>query len=149
MGSFRGRLTCLNGPVFVARIAAFGGVTSGLVLLASPARAEVCVKQRPEWDGMPVGVIEEAVLLALSPAALVLLAASMIVIRYKSQWGALVVVLLWTGLLSLLTMLDPTGMRPAAQAEGCIGSPALFIGLIIALCAGMVVYTAPRLGKSD
>jgi hypothetical protein len=29
------------------------------------------------------------------------------------------------------------------MAEGCVGSPALFIGIIAAICVGTIFYTAP------
>lgn len=149
MGPLRRGLTGIALLASVARQIKSAPLAFAFALVAGPARAEVCNKERPNWDGVPVGMVQEALMLTLSPAALVLIAASMLAIRFKSQWGALIVVLLWTGLLSLLTMLDPTGVRALAQAEGCLGSPALFIGAVIALCAGMIVYTAPRLGKSQ
>ena len=125
------------------------GLIATLALLPSQALAGTCAVSHPNWDGTPVGMAEEALALAMSPAALILICMSMLALRFKSQWGALMTVLLWTGFLSLITMLDPTGSRVAAQAEGCIGSPALFIGLVIALCALLVMHTMPRLGKSS
>ena len=138
MGPVRGRLSGIA-----------AGALALIALAATPARAAdgACAELRPGWDGVRVGALEEALALALSPAALVLLAATLIALRFRSQWGALAVVLLWTAFLSLVTMLDPTGLRAAGQAEGCLGSPVLFIALVMAICAGLIVYTLPRLGK--
>ncbi len=98
--------------------------------------------QRPGWDGAPVSALQEALFLASSPAALVLFAGTVLALRFKSQWGALAVVVGWTAFVTFLTMLAPTS-RKAALAEGCVGSPALFIGIIAAICVGMIFYTAP------
>lgn len=117
-----------------------GGVI--LALLPGAAWAQSCAEQRPTWDGMPVSVAQEAVFLATSPAALVLFLATVIAARFKSSWGGLVVVLGWTALVTFLTMLAPDS-RKQAFAEGCVGNPALFIGIIAAICVGMIFYTAP------
>lgn len=109
-----------------------------------PALAEVCDKERPNWDGLPVSGLAEALSLFSSPAGLVLLAASALVIRFRNQWAALITMLLWTGLISVITMIDPTGINEAARAEGCTGSATLFIIAVAAICGAMILYTAPR-----
>lgn len=111
-----------------------------LALLPGAAWAQGCAEQRPGWDGAPVGVVQETVFLASSPAALVLFLGTVLALRFKSQWGALAVVLGWTAFATFLTML---ASRKIAMAEGCVGSPALFIGIIAAICVGMIFYTAP------
>jgi hypothetical protein len=110
--------------------------------LPGAAWAQGCAVQRPGWDGAPVGAVQEAIFLASSPAALVLFLATAVAFRFKSQWGALAVVLGWTAFVTFLTMLAPTS-RKLAMAEGCVGSPALFITIIAAICVGMIFYTAP------
>ena len=123
-----------------------GPVRGGLILSLLPgaAMAQVCSVQAPDWDGTKVTAVQEAITLATSPAVLLLLLASALVIRFKHQWGALIVVLLWTVLVSFLSMFAPD-TRALAMAEGCVGSPALFIGIIAAICVGMIFYTAPPL----
>jgi hypothetical protein len=113
-----------------------------LSLLPGAALAQECAMQRPGWDGAPVGALQEALFLASSPAALVLFAGTVLAVRFKSQWGAFAVVVGWTAFVTFLTMLAPAS-RKAALAEGCVGSPALFIGIIAAICVGMIFYTAP------
>jgi hypothetical protein len=113
-----------------------------LSLLPGVAWTQDCAVQRPGWDGAPVSVVQEAVFLASSPAALVLLLGTAVAIRFKSQWGSLAVVLGWTAFVTFLTMLAPAS-RKLAMAEGCVGSPALFIGVIAAICVGTIFYTAP------
>ena len=117
-----------------------GGVI--LTLLPGAAWAQSCAEQRPTWDGAPVTAVQEALFLAGSPAALVLFLASAVAFRFKSQWGSLAVVLAWTAFVTFLTMLAPAS-RKAAFAEGCVGSPALFIGVIAAICVVMIFFTAP------
>ncbi len=115
-----------------------------LVLVASPALAEVCDKERPDWDGMPVSAIAEAVILFLSPLGLILLACTALAVRYRSQWGGVAITVGWTGFATLVTMADPSGVRALAQAEGCIGPSSLFVALAAAISAGTILYTAPR-----
>ena len=105
---------------------------------------QVCDTLRPGWDGAPTGAISEAVALFTSPAALVLLAATAIAARLRNQWGALGVCLGWSILVSAYTFFDPTGgARTAGMAEGCVGSPVVFIGVVFVICIAIVVYTGP------
>jgi hypothetical protein len=122
-----------------------------MLALVTPgaALAEVCDKTRPSWDGEPVNAFGEAVFLFSSPAALLLVLGSLIVIRFRHQWGALGIVVLWTLLVSLISMGDPTGLKEFEVAEGCIGSPVLFIGVVTAICVGMILYTTPRQDRAQ
>ncbi|MCV2882838.1 hypothetical protein [Actibacterium sp. XHP0104] len=118
--------------------------------LPGPAFAQACATQRPFWEGEPVSAFAEAITLFSTPAALILLAASALAIRFRHQWAALVTCLLWSLLTSSLTVMDVTGgARDAAIAEGCIGSPALFIAVVAAICVGMILYTAPRPSRAQ
>ena len=126
-----------------AQIPTLGVLIPILSGLPSAAFAQVCEIQRPTWDGTPVTTAQEALFLAMSPAALVLFLATVIAAKFKSQWGGIAVVLGCTALVTFLTMLAPAS-RKAAFAEGCVGNPALFIGIIAAICVGMIFYTAPR-----
>ena len=120
-----------------------------IMALASPALADVCDTARPGWDGTRVGAFGEALALFLSPAGLILLAASIIALRFRSQWLGLATIILWTGFITVVTMADPTGMRADAMAEGCIGPPTLFIVAAAAICVAIVLYTKPRSGGPD
>lgn len=112
------------------------------LLLPAPAWAQVCGELRPGWDGTPVSAWAEALSLATSPASLILLAASAVAVRFRSQWGALAVCVGWSLLVSAYTFFDPTGgARSAGMEEGCVGSPVFFIVAVGALCAALVVYT--------
>ena len=124
-----------------------GPVRRGLILaapilaaLAGPALAETCAQIRPNWNGGPVSGLQEAIALTATAPVLALLIASAAAIRFRTQWGGLAVVVLWTGYVSLLSF---GNLRAEAQAEGCIGSPALFIAAVAAICVGMIIYTAP------
>ncbi len=114
------------------------------VLVPGAAFAEVCDKLRPDWSGGPVSAFQELFNLAATPPALLLLVVSALVIRFRHQWGALAVVVLWTVYASALTMFDPTGLRAPALVEGCVGSPALFIVTVAAICVGLILYTSPK-----
>ena len=121
-----------------------GPVRGGLILSLLPGVtwAQSCATQRPSWDGAPVSEAQEVVFLASSPMALILFLATAVALRTKSSWGGLVVVLGWTAFVTFLTMLAPDA-RKQAIAEGCVGNPALFIGIIAAICVGTIFYTAP------
>lgn len=123
-----------------------GPLRRGLILAALPgsALAETCALQRPNWDGGPVSAIEEAIQLTSSPITLILIVLTLLVFRFRSQWGGVAIVVLWTILVSMITMMDPTGTRASGMAEGCIGSPTLFIAAVAAICVATILYTAPR-----
>ncbi|SEK68496.1 hypothetical protein SAMN05421666_0460 [Roseovarius nanhaiticus] len=104
----------------------------------------VCKDERPLWDGTPVSMLGEAVILFSSPAALILLAASAIAVALRSSWGALALCVLWSGLTMLIAAADPTGLRAEAFAEGCRASPALFIVAVAAICGAMILHTSRK-----
>ena len=129
-----------------------GPLRGGLILSLLPGAAwpEVCDKMRPGWDpGTQATAWSELIHLASSPAALVLFALTALVLRFRSQWGGLAIVVLWTLLISLPMFLDDGGISAAGMAEGCIGSPTLFIALVAAICVATILYTAPRPRDGD
>ncbi|GGX43676.1 hypothetical protein GCM10007385_09490 [Tateyamaria omphalii] len=111
--------------------------------------AGVCDKERPGWDGAPVGAIGEATNLFLSPAGVALLLLSLVALRFRHQWIGLVAVILWTVFITVITMADPTGVRALAMVEGCVGPPTLFIVAVAAICVGIVLCTKPRTSGPD
>lgn len=128
MGPFRRRLTA------AALLAACPGLGA----------ADTCASLRPGWDGQPVTAVDEAITLMQTPLALCLLALSAVVIRFRHEKGGLAVVVGWSLATYLVTgwgQADPE--RGAGLAEGCIGSPAVFIAVAAALSVGVVLYTAP------
>ena len=115
------------------------------ILFPTGAMAETCATIRPGWTpGTKVSQISEAIALFSSIPSLVLLIATVIAIRFRSQWGGLGCVVLWSGWVSVITLLDPSGVNSAMQAEGCMGSPTLFIAAVAAICVAMILYTLPR-----
>lgn len=109
-----------------------------IALLPGPALAQTCAELRPGWtsDAPPTAWTEVLALMS-TPASLVLLLASAVVVRLRHQWGALAVTLFWSFWISFVALAGPT----QAAAEGCIGNPTLFIVLVAAICMGMIVYT--------
>ncbi len=121
-------------------------IVRALLLAVAPqvATAEVCDKERPNWiPGEEASAISEAIALFSTLPALALLMATALCIRFRSQWGSLLTVLLWTGLVSLVVLAPGDPIHQAAVSEGCVGSPALFASTVIAICAGLVLYTMP------
>ena len=128
-----------------------GPLRRGLILAAlpSPALAEVCDKIRPDWAGEPVSAFAETIQLFATAPSLALMAASAFAIRFRSQWGGLAVVVLWTIYASVMIIPNTANLRAEALAEGCAGPSTLFLGLISAICIGMVLYTAPMPRRRD
>ncbi|MEM6577312.1 MAG: hypothetical protein AAF678_02375 [Pseudomonadota bacterium] len=126
-----------------------GGLTVAiLTVAASPAHAEICATFRPAWDGAPVTATQETIALFGTPISLVLLLATAFAIRFRSAWGALTVFVGWSFAVAAVTFLDPTGgMRAAAASEGCVGSPSLYIAIVFALNAGMMLYLNKMVDK--
>lgn len=81
-----------------------------------------------------------------TPGALILLIATAVAVRLRHQWIGAAVVLGWTTFVTLTTTADLT---IAARQIGCMGTPALFMGAVAAICIGIVMYTAPLKGSSD
>lgn len=115
-----------------------------VLLWPASAWADVCAVQRPGWDGTPVTAVGEFLYLLQTPIVLVLIVATALAIRLRSEWGGLAVVVGW----SLSTFLatgwgDNGAIREAAMATGCIGNATLFISFAALVCVGVVLYTAP------
>ena len=118
-----------------------------LALSAAPAAAQSCAEVRPGWNGEPVSAWGEVLFLAQSPIVLILILLTALAVRFRSEWGGLLVVVGWSIATYLATNRSGAGdALGTAMAEGCVGNPALFIAFAAALCIGVVVYTAP-IGK--
>ena len=121
------------------------GLTALAALIPGTAWAEVCDKMRPNWvPGTEATMITEAIALSMTIPSLVLFLATLACYRFRLQWPSLAVVVGWTIWVSLIAFLQPDDQRALATAEGCIGSPALFIAIAAALSVGLIFYTAPR-----
>jgi len=119
-------------------------VWGAAMLCPAPAWAEVCAAQRPNWDGTTVTAWGEFLYLLQTPIVLILIIATALAVRFRSEWGGLVVVVGW----SLSTFLatgwgDANALRTAAISEGCVGNATLFIVVAALVCIGVVLYTAP------
>jgi hypothetical protein len=121
------------------------GLTAAAILIPGSAWAEVCDKMRPGWTpGTEATMFTEAIALSMTLPSLVLFLATLACFRFRLQWPALAVVVGWTIWVSVVSFLQPGDQRALAQAEGCIGSPTLFILIAGALSVGLILYTAPR-----
>ncbi|MEO1106899.1 MAG: hypothetical protein AAFX90_03175 [Pseudomonadota bacterium] len=104
---------------------------------------EACEIYNPSWNGETVSEWVEAAALASNPMSFVLLALSVLAIWRGNLWIALATSIGWTIWAAHIfiddMMYDP---RRTAADLGCVGHSTLFIGLAIALCAGMTLYTA-------
>lgn len=120
------------------------GLIWGVPLLsASPAAAEVCETIRAGWDGAPVTTIGEFLYLLQTPVVLVLIIATALAIRFRSEWGGLVVVVGWSLSTYIATGWGDGAIRAAGIDEGCIGNSSLFVVTAALVCICVVLYTAP------
>lgn len=115
-----------------------------LTLLPGAAFAEVCDQERPDWDGTPATAPDGLLDLLATAPSLFLIVATLLVLRFKSVWGGLATVVLWTIWVSVINSPAVFPTRAAAIEAGCIGPNTLFIALAVAICVGIVIYTAPR-----
>lgn len=111
-------------------------------LLPGAAPAGVCDRVRPYWQpGSPATAWDELLGLMATPPSLALLLLSALVLRWRHSGGALAVTVLWSLWVSVAVFRGTADeIRQRAVAEGCIGSPALFILAVAALCAAMVLH---------
>ncbi len=115
-------------------------MAGALLALPSAAMADVCGEHAPGWDGTRISAWEELLVNLQSPVVVVLFLATATAIRFRSQWGGLAAVVGWS-LYIFFLMQDE--IYWTAVAEGCAGSPSLFLGVVTLLSAGVVLYTAP------
>lgn len=123
-------------------------LTAALTLLPGPALAGACATLRPGWTpGMPATEWTEALYHFSSVPALAVILATALAIRFRSQWGGLIVTVLWSALVGVIVWGrfgdDPAGVGQSALEEGCLGSPTLFIAAVTAICIATILYTAP------
>ena len=117
----------------------------GLGGIGTPAVAEICETIRPNrTNERAMTLLDEAIALFSTVPSLALFVATLVALRFRSQWGGLVVVVGWTMWVSLLLFVGDQALRAQAIAEGCMAAPTLFIGAVIAICAGTILYTLPR-----
>ncbi len=121
----------------------------GLLLPVPALAGGACASLRPGWNaGAQASGWTEMVHYFSSLPALALILATALVIRFRSQWGGLIVTVLWSLLVFLVVRDrfgdDPAGLRQSASAEGCLGSPTLFIAAVAAICIATILYTAPN-----
>jgi len=89
-------------------------------------------------------MLHEAIALFATARALVLIFASLLVLRFRHMWGGLFVVVAWSTFSTAVMLWDPTGTNEAAIIEGCKGDPALFIAAVIAICIVILLLTGPK-----
>lgn len=120
------------------------------MLCPAPLWADACSVLRPGWDGTPVTAWGEFLFLLQTPVVLLLVIATALAVRFRSEWGGLAVVVGWSLSTFLATGWGGDGTtRPAAMNEGCIGNATLFIVVAAIVCIGVVLYTAPlKRGKT-
>jgi len=123
-----------------------GPLRRGIALALCPTAviAEVCDKERPNWDGTQASAFTEALALFSTPLGLILILSTAVAFTLRNAWLGLGTVVGWTGLVTIAVSKDPTGIQESAIAEGCTGPPTLFIAAAIAICIATILYTAPR-----
>lgn len=138
MGSLRG-MTELSAKMPLAL-----GLITIAVMVPGTAWAAACDSLRPLWDGVQASAVDEALHLAATLPSVALVIITALALRFRSQWGGLAAVVGWSLLVSVHVFpINSDPVRESAITEGCIGSPALFIAVVAAICIGTILYTAP------
>ena len=106
-------------------------------LVASPAFAEVCDKERANWSGEKIGMFGEFANFYLSYLGVFVILTFAVALFFQRTWLFAMVAILNLGLASVLIAewWVPFEVRTAAITEGCVGSPVLiiFTSLLIGL----------------
>lgn len=114
------------------------------MLSPAPAWSEACDKLRSGWDDLPVSAFGELLYMLQTPVVLLLIVATALAVRFRSEWGGLIVVVGWSLSTFLATGWGDLGdMKAAARIEGCVGNSTGFIVFAVLVCVGVVLYTAP------
>lgn len=125
-------------------------ITAAALLGPAPAWADACTTVRPGWDGAEVTALGELLVMFQTPLVLILVLASALAVRLRHELGGVAVVVGWSIATYMVTGWgNSDGLRQAAMAEGCVGSPALFITVAVAIGIGVVLYTAPKARRSE
>ena len=122
-------------------------ITALWLISAGAAFAEVCDKERPGWDGTPVGPLAEAVHLLTNPVMLALIGAGIVATLLKLRIIRVILAAMIGGIAYLIwdeSLNDPTGITAAAGAEGCQGSPWLAAMLLALLAISILNGRIPR-----
>lgn len=112
-------------------------------LIPTIAVAEVCDRERPNWDGLPVSAITETLVWLTTPTVLLLILATALAIYFQQRWVSVVLALFWASLIPFLFTQDLDDVYWEAWEEGCIGPSDLSIGLCAAICI-LTLYLACR-----
>lgn len=115
-----------------------------IALFASPARAEVCDKERPGWipaDGA-VSPVGESMFVFTTPVGLTLLGLSLAALVSRWRWLSAVCAaasLAIAGALIADRVAPLAGVSDATAAEGCAASPILAIAALVALAVAVAL----------
>jgi hypothetical protein len=105
--------------------------------------AEVCDKERPFWNGVPVNMWQEAVIMLTQPSMIFLVMATIFALIYKSRIVCGLLAFVWASLIPMAFTRDLDDITWEASQEGCVGPVDLFIGICAAICM-ITLYTALR-----
>lgn len=115
----------------------------GLSVSPTVIFAEVCDKERPNWNGIPVTAAKEVVFLFTQPTQIILLAITVFVIYRRARISCGLLALVWAAFIPSLLTRDLDDAIWEGFQEGCIGSADLSIGLSAAICI-VTLYAALR-----
>ena len=114
------------------------------------AFAEVCDKERPNWNSGPTGLVSEAwAFLTLPFFMWFLIPSTAVCLLLKNKIGCILMATIWAAVgfyVAINAITDPTTVHEAAVREGCIAPPHLFITLCAAISIA-TLYTALRQRK--
>ncbi|MGH1423877.1 MAG: hypothetical protein ACRBBU_04060 [Pseudooceanicola sp.] len=128
-------------------------LVSALLITASPAFAEVCDKERPNWNHIDgsVSQLGDLWLFFASPFGVGLTIVLLMAIYFRNAWVSGVVVLPLIAIAWLIgsTWLEFDYITQAAVREGCITSPVVKISVLTFAAFALVVVTFRRLKPAN
>jgi len=125
-----------------------GRLIAALLLLPTPAMAQVCATLRPGWapETGPVSALAEAALVFASFPGLVILALFALCL-WRGWWPlCALTALACVAFAGLLVLGSGSALRARAVAEGCIGAPWLGVAALVVIAATCLYRLWRRFG---
>lgn len=126
-------------------------ITLASLLVASPAFAEVCDKERPAWSPQngPINQFDDLVLFFIEPVGLTVLMLSAVAILLRRTWFAVltIIVVLVVIALKVSTWLEGDAITTFAYSEGCLVPPvmtSIALALIVIILMKMPKRTSAK-----
>jgi len=101
-----------------------------------------CAELRPQWNGIKVTDLQEALVLASTPVSLALVMLSMVALWQRRLWLTLILCLGWCAWVIHIIFDDMMNRANfTAQKIGCVGTSLTYLVIGSTLCAAILAVT--------